>query len=144
MRQPFQVIVFPFRSRDDDGYEFLIGRRSDSGLWQAISGGGEGEETAIAAATRELMEETGLSGEEWIMLNSTCMLPKTMFPDHKLWTEHPYVIPEYAFGVHVVEESRISDAHVELRWCDYAETYNLLRFDSNRTALWELNLRIIV
>ena len=32
----------------------------------------------------------------------------------------------------------------ELRWCDYAEAYSLLRFDSNKIALWELNLRISI
>ena len=70
------------------------------------------------------------------------MLPKTMFHGHELWTEHPYVIPEYAFGVQVAQQPRISEEHSELRWCDYAEAYNLLRFDSNKIALWELNLRI--
>ena len=104
MRQPFQVIVFPFRFRADGRSEFLIGRRSDADLWQAISGGGEGEETTITAATRELKEETGLSGNGWIKLDSTCMLPKTMFAGHELWTEHPYVIPEYAFAVQVAQE----------------------------------------
>ncbi len=144
MRQPFQVIVFPFRSKAEGGPEFLIGRRSDSDLWQAISGGGEGEEATITAAIRELKEETGLSGTGWIKLDSTCMLPKTTFAGHELWTEPPYVIPEYAFGVRVAQEHRISEEHSELRWCDYPEAYELLRFDSNKIALWELNLRINV
>ena len=136
--------MFPFRFRTDGKSEFLIGRRSDSDLWQAISGGGEGEETTITAATRELKEETGLSGTGWIKLDSTCMLPKTMFAGHELWTEHLYVIPEYAFAVQVAQEPCICEEHAELRWCDYPEAHELLRFDSNKIALWELNLRINV
>ena len=141
-RQPFQVIVFAFRLKAGGEAEFLIGRRSESGFWQAISGGGKDQETVLAAAKRELAEEAGLYGSEWTRLDSTCMLPKTMFLGHELWAAIPYVIPEYAFGVCVDRQPRISEEHSELRWCDYAEAYSLLTFDSNKIALWELNLRI--
>ena len=100
------------------------------------------EETIIAAAMRGLTEQAGLSGTRRMRLDSTWMLPKTVFLGHELWTEHPYVIPEYAFGVQDVRQPRLAEEHSKLRWCDYAEADNLLRFDSNKIALWELNLRI--
>ena len=36
----------------------------------------------------------------------------------------------------------LSHEHAEYRWLPYEDAERLLRFDSNRTALWELNLRI--
>lgn len=46
MRAPYQVLVFPYYI-GSNGIEYAIFRRSDSGWWQAISGGGEDGETVI-------------------------------------------------------------------------------------------------
>ena len=48
MRAPFQVIVFPFRKIAPDAIEYAIFYRrtpNQGDFWQAISGGGEDEET---------------------------------------------------------------------------------------------------
>ena len=53
------------------------------------------------------------------------------------------VIPEHAFGVELDSESvRISREHTGVRWAGYDEAAALLRWDSNRSALWELDHRI--
>src|SRR5690554_5739015 len=96
MRAPFQVIVLPYRVEGDE-LRFLIGKRSDGGYWQAISGGGEHSENPIEAAQRELYEETGLEGSDWVQLDSMCTLPKVYYRGHENWTAVSYVIPEYAF-----------------------------------------------
>ena len=60
-----------------------------------------------------------------------------------IWGEDVLVIPEYAFGVLVAEEPLVLSAeHTEYRWAQYEEARRLLRWDSNRSALAELNHRV--
>lgn len=51
-------------------------------------------------------------------------------------TEHAFAVD---LGEHAIE---LSDEHVEVRWLHYEEAVTLLRFDSNRIALWELHERL--
>ena len=141
MRAPFQVIVFPYRLRNGD-LEVLIGKRRDGNYWQAISGGGEAGETLLEAAVRELKEESALSGTNWVKLDSMCTLPKVLYSGHEEWVEISYVVPEHAFITQAKGQERISNEHCELRWCSTSEATNLLKYDSNRNALWELTERL--
>ena len=60
-----------------------------------------------------------------------------------LWGEDVLVIPEYCFGVLVhTKDIILSDEHVEFRWSDYETALGLLKWESNRNALWELNYRL--
>lgn len=141
MRAPFQVIVFPFRELNDS-IEVLIGKRSDDGVWQGISGGGEDAETPLEAARRELFEEAGLIGKSWFQLDSKVMLPKVFYKGHEEWDKEIYVIPEHAFATEVSGVECSSAEHSELIWvsADVAET--MLKYDSNIIALWEMCQRI--
>ncbi len=52
-------------------------------------------------------------------------------------------MPEYAFGVIAGQDQlNLSSENPEVRWMPFGDAEALLRFDSNRTALWELNQRI--
>ncbi|PMO72690.1 NUDIX hydrolase [Vibrio splendidus] len=141
MRAPFQILVFPYKTVDNK-YRFLIARRRDNGVWQAISGGGEDNESLLEAAKRELSEETQLVGCNWQLLDSMCMLPKVFYSGNHNWTEHPFVIPEHSFSVKVTKDPQLSNEHTDYRWCDYQEAIELLTYDSNRNALWEINERL--
>lgn len=141
MRAPFQVLIFPYRFTLVEPI-FLIACRKDNGEWQAISGGGEGEESILEAAKRELYEETSLTGFDWAQLDSMCMLPRVFYSGHKRWKSHPYVIPEYSFSVQVSGEPQLSSEHTEFRWCKASDASTLLKYDSNRIALWELCERL--
>lgn len=141
MRAPFQVLVFPYQMLGNEP-RFLIGCRSDDGVWQAVSGGGEGNESKLQAAKRELLEETGLVGNNWQKLDSICSLPKVLYKGHQNWNNHQFVIPEYCFSVQVSSEPRLSNEHTELRWFSYEEASQLLKYDSNRNALWEAYERL--
>lgn len=75
MRAPFQVLVFPYQILNEQP-RYLIGQRSDNGAWQAISGGGEDNESILEAAKRELKEETCLIGCDWQQLTQCVCFPR--------------------------------------------------------------------
>jgi len=53
------------------------------------------------------------------------------------------VIPMYCFGVEVTDRSLVlSHEHTEYRWLKYEEADNLMKYDGNKTALWELDRRL--
>ena len=60
-----------------------------------------------------------------------------------LWGKDLFVIPEYSFGVQVHNsELQLSKEHLQYQWLAYEEAYRLLKWDSNKNALWELNYKI--
>ena len=141
------MLVLPFRQGTDGTIEYAIFRRGDYGddRWQGLAGGAEVGESAEQAARREAMEEAGIPADAlFIPLDAVASIPAAHFRDHHLWGADLYVVTERAFGVcldHCVVIT-ISDEHTDYRWVAYAEAARLLRWDSNRTALWELNERL--
>ena len=147
-RAPRNVLIFPFRRRDGPRLEFAVFRRADDpgAFWQGVAGGVEDGETLIEAAGRELAEETGLiaAPTSWLALDAQASVPATVFRDWRRWGPDTFVVREFAFGVEIGAgaEIRLSDEHAEHRWLDLAAAQALVRYDSNRTALWELNERL--
>ncbi len=143
-RAPFQVLVYPFIQDHDCDFEYAIFRRSDHKYWQAIAGGGEGDETPLQAARRESFEEAGIEPEaEFIILDTIEPIPVTEFEQSALWGEDRFVIPQYCFGVRLHRrQMQLSSEHTEYRWLNYQKASGMIRFDGNRTALWELDRRL--
>jgi dATP pyrophosphohydrolase len=119
-------------------------RRRDAGYWQFIAGGGEDNETPEQAARREASEEAGIQDDaRFIRLDSTSTVPKEDFAAAALWPSDLYAIPEYCFAVDMRNRNiAMSSEHSECRWAPYEEARRLLRWDSNRNALWEVNARL--
>ncbi|UCD16547.1 MAG: NUDIX pyrophosphatase [Candidatus Zixiibacteriota bacterium] len=144
-RAPFQILVFPYRITLDDIILYAVFKRADTDndLWQAIAGGGEDDETPLKAAKREAREEAGIPEDsEFIQLDSCNTVP-VMEVCGALWGDDILVLPEYCFGVRVTGEGlRLSREHGEYRWLSYDEARAVLRWDSNRNALWELDYRL--
>ncbi|MFN2143810.1 MAG: NUDIX hydrolase [Anaerolineales bacterium] len=145
-RAPFQVLVFPYRRTAAGSYEFAIFfRRSPryGDFWQGIAGGGEDDETPLQAAQRESWEEGGLLPETpFLPLDSNATIPAPQAAG-MLWGPEVLVVPEYAFGADAQgQEIVLSPEHEDFRWVDYETAQSLLRFDSNRNALWELHYRL--
>ncbi len=145
-RAPFQVIVFPYRTSTVGSMEYAIFFRCTKrygDFWQAISGGGEDEETPLQAAIREANEEGGLSLKTtFIQLDSTATIPAPQAAG-MLWGPGTLVVPEYAFGADAEgQDILLSDEHDSFRWVNYKTAQELLRFDSNKNALWELDYRL--
>jgi dihydroneopterin triphosphate diphosphatase len=145
-RAPLQVLVLPFR-RADSSIEYAIFRRTDHAddCWQGVAGGVEHGELAEQAARREMMEESGIPRDApLVSLDAIASVPAFHFENSKLWGSEVYVVTERAFGVWVPDGLTItlSHEHCEYRWLPYDEAAKLLKWDSNRTALWELNERL--
>lgn len=143
-RAPFEVLVYPYRRKSNGQIEYALMRRSDEGYWQAIAGGGEGEEKPLEAAKRETYEESGIPPtSEFMQLDTVEPVPVIAFRDSHIWGDNVYVIPQYCFGVTSQDiQIVISHEHTEYKWFSYEEAYQLIKFDGNKTALWELDKRL--
>ena len=141
---PFQVLVLPFRVTPAGDVEFAIFRRGHVQCWQWIAGGGEGDESPEQAARREAFEEAGIhKRSRLVRLDSVASVPRTEFLDSSHWGSEIYVIPEHSFGVEVAKgDIVLSHEHTEYTWLPYDRARELLKWDSNKVALWELNQRL--
>ncbi|MGH3521378.1 MAG: NUDIX domain-containing protein, partial [Mycobacterium sp.] len=144
-RAAFQVLVLPFR-RDGDGFVYALLRRQDAGYWQGVAGGGEAGESPFEAARREASEEAGIGdGTKFVALDARATVPVVAVTGEFTWGPETLVIPEYAFGAGVDgAELHLSDEHSEYGWFGFDDACKAVRWDSNRTALWELDHRLRV
>ncbi|MCK4353410.1 NUDIX pyrophosphatase [candidate division WOR-3 bacterium] len=144
-RAPFQVLVLPYRIMTNNEILYAVFKRKSStgGYWQGITGGGKIGESWLEAAKREAFEEAGIKpNNEYIKLDSHTMIPVVNVCGFK-WGEDVLVIPEYCFGVKVeVTELQLSSEHTEYKWLNYSNVSRILQWDSNKSALWELDYRL--
>ena len=101
-------------------------------------------EKPIDTAKREASEEAGISPEsEYIILDSRNTVPVEGVTGEFTWGKDVYVIPEYTFGVKLDSDViTLSREHTKYRWVSYENAAEMLKWDSNKNALWELNARI--
>ncbi len=144
-RAPFQVLVFPFKILPGADIRYAVFKRRimDKYYWQAIAGGGEEDETPLQAARREAFEETGIDpGSEFVTLDSMATVPVIRVCGFE-WGPDVLVIPEYCFGVRSTNDNlQLCGEHIEYKWLNYQKAFELLSWDSNKNALWELNHRL--
>jgi dATP pyrophosphohydrolase len=143
-RAPFQALVFPYRQAESGAFEYALFYRADEGFWQGIAGGGEDDEAPPAAARREAFEEAGIPIDVPLLhLDTVISVPVTAFRDSYLWGDDVFVVPQYCFGVQVQNHPiTLSCEHAEFRWLAYDQAYQLVRYDGDRVALWELDQRV--
>lgn len=93
---------------------------------------------------RTAFEEGGIQSDKWIELVSLSYIPATVISEkhRQYWSKHTYVIPEYSFGFECKEAIKLSHEHTKCIWLPYDEAARKLKWDSNRTALYELNCRL--
>ena len=113
-------------------------------MWQVVSGGAEDDESASEAAVREAWEEAGVPHDcPWMTLDARAAVPRRAFPTATHWPADLFVVPEHAFAVDVTGQTlTLSAEHDEIRWLPFAAAEELLTWDSNCVALWELNERL--
>ena len=142
MRSPYQILVFPYIKKNGE-YYYAIFKRKDLKVWQGIAGGGEEGENPLETARREASEEAGISkNSDYIRLSAISTIPSVKICGLK-WGKQIVMIPEFAFGVEVFSQNlRIEQEHTQLTWCKEEKALKKLEWDSNKSALWELNYRL--
>lgn len=143
MRAPFQILAIPYKIADGTP-RYCVFHRADHDQWQFVAGGGEEGETPSEAARREAFEESGVRSDKWTELKSLAYIPAAVIsaPLRAHWGKDVYVIPEYAFAFECEGDVTLSDEHDDFLWLPYDEAVKKLLWDSNRTALYELNSRL--
>lgn len=144
MRKPIQVLVIPYRkNRNLNCFEYCLLLRDDLSVWQGIAGGVEDDETIEQSARREIFEESNIPYDSYLLrLSSFTCMPSINISKTK-WDSKTYIVKEYAFGVCADGiEIHISDEHKMYKWISYDDAIKLLKWDSNKNALWELNERL--
>lgn len=146
MRQPHQILAFPYKKDEEGNYLYGIFSRSDKkDTWQGIAGGVEEGETYLESCKREANEEAGISYDAPVIeLKSISTMPVVNVTKEFLWGEEVYLIYEHCFGIDATnEEIKISHEHKTMEWLTYEDAMKKLKWDSNRNALWELNWKLI-
>jgi dihydroneopterin triphosphate diphosphatase len=143
-RAPVQVLVLPFRSTASGRIEFAVLRRADDATWQGVAGGGHVGESVVQAARREALEEAGVPPTASLYrLKTQDTVPVNCFTASAEWPPDTYVIPQRFFACDLTGmDIALSDEHTEVRWGSFEEVLELLRYDSNKNALWELAERL--
>jgi len=144
MRLPKQVLIIPYRIRENK-VEYCIFRRKDMKVWQWIAGGVEDfDKDILSAAKREVYEETGVSKNiEIAELECTTKIPVVNIVKEFKWGDNVFYAEEYSFAMNIMDNLiKLSDEHSEYKWTSYEEARELLKYDSNKSALWELNEKI--
>ena len=139
MRAPFQILALPYRKQGDD-WQFCVLHRADLDQWQFVAGGGEDDETPEQAALREIWEETGVRVKKLNPLASVSSVPANVFREDacRHWPPDTYVVPEYHFAYLFEKDILLSHEHTACVWLSYRDAQRALRWDSNKTALYEL------
>lgn len=142
MREPYQVLVILYNN--DEKFTTYSFHRKKQDYWQFISGGKETfDKDLIDTVIREVREETGLviSGKEIIPLETVTSIPAYWFKDLE---KDVLLVTEYSFAVHInpCSEIVLSDEHDSFIATSYENTVELLRWDSNKTALYELHNKL--
>ena len=138
MREPYQILSIPYRIVDDTTL-FCIFRRTDGDYWQFVAGGGENNEKTLDAALREIKEETGVTAEKLTELKSVAFVPAEIVAEtmRAHWDKNIFVIPEYSFAFKCNANPTISREHSEYQWLPYNDARKLLKWDSNKVAMYE-------
>jgi dATP pyrophosphohydrolase len=142
-RAPYNTLVILHRQNPAGEIEHALFKRVDLEFWQPVTGGGEDGETPVETAQRETLEETGLdlAIDSFFQLQMIEYVPVKEFGWR--WSEEIYVIPQYCFAVDSSGgEIQLSREHKRFCWLRYERAYRMLKYDGNRTALWELNQRL--
>src|SRR4051794_5421508 len=139
MRRPLQVLVYVTRIGADGERQYLLLHRVARGdaFWQGVTGGAEDGETPLAAARRELNEETGFEPKRLVDLAFTYSFPVAdRWRD--LYAADVTEIVEHTFVAEVpgtVEPNIDPHEHDLFRWCSFDHALGLLAWPDNIAAL---------
>ncbi|MBX3148191.1 MAG: NUDIX domain-containing protein [Gemmatimonadales bacterium] len=130
------VDVYPIRI-GSSGLEALILRRAAgvrcAGAWEAVHGRIEAAETPVAAALRELQEETGLVPQRYYNLSRV-----ESFYLHL--TDEVALIPSFAAVIDSVEAPVLSHEHDRWSWLPLEQAIGQVAWPRERRALADIGV----
>ena len=144
MRIPKQVLIIPYRIVGNK-IEYCLFKRRDLEIWQWVAGGAEDFDADILeSAKRELYEETNIKDAAIEQLEIQTPIPVVNVTKEKFkWGENVFYSIEYGFSANFDNKKiSLSDEHDEYQWMNYEDARKLLRYDSNKNALWELDVKL--
>ena len=137
-KRPESVLVVV---SDPEGQVLMLERRQPPGYWQSVTGSLEAGETPLAAARRELREETGIEAGD--ALRDTGITNR--FPIHPAWRARyaPEVSEntEHVFHLSLAQRPPVRldpDEHVRFRWLPAGAAARLASSHTNRDAILTL------
>ena len=71
-------------------------------------------------------------------------VPRTYFAAAEHWPETLYIVAKHHFAMGVGNRRHVvlSHEHSEWRWAAFNDAHAALRYDDDKTALWELDARL--
>jgi dATP pyrophosphohydrolase len=134
-----QVEVHVFRRRGKR-LEMLLVRRSQqrslAGVWQPVTGGIERGESSMAAAAREVLEETGLAPIRWWALEH-------MATFYEPGRDMIRVVPVFAAEVTWTDPVQLSDEHDKYAFVSLAEARRRVLWATQRQAMVALRTEVL-
>lgn len=123
------VEIYLFR-RQNRRVEFLLLRRAASrrtlpSVWQPVTGKRNTRERMLAAAMREVREETGFEPARWWALETM-----TLYPD--VARDRIVALPLFAAEVAASARVKLSREHDDAKWVGAAEAAKLVLWESQR------------
>ncbi len=129
----------------DDDRVLLLHRRPERGnFWQPITGSIEDGESPLETARREIVEETGQSGEpEDLQMRQSFMI-ESQHLEARYPT--PIIATEIGFTARLSSKAPIridADEHDGFGWFTFGEAYERIRWTDDREALERLETRLL-
>lgn len=139
-KQPVSVLVVIYTS----GQEVLLLERADHpGYWQSVTGSREGDEALRETAVREVLEETGLQAEQYLLTDWQWQNNYEIYPHWR--HRYPQGVTqnaEHVFGLQLPEQLSIRLSpreHLRCQWLPWHDAAGLVFSPSNREAIMALS-----
>jgi 8-oxo-dGTP pyrophosphatase MutT (NUDIX family) len=110
--------------------------RSLPGVWQPVTGHRRRGERGLAAARREVREETGLVPGRWWSLEAPALL-------YDARTDRAGVLPIFVAEVPAGARIALSPEHDASRYCSLRQAATLVLWDAQRAAIGALASQIL-
>lgn len=135
-RLPLQVLIYCYREIDNNREWLLLKRTPEhGGFWQGVTGGIELNEKYLDAATREVVEETGIQPLAIHDIDYSYSFPVPTMHEGRYATQATD-IQEFVFVAQCAYDSIVilSDEHDDFSWVSQEQAQEMLYWKENKEA----------